>query len=772
MAKLLHPGNMHSIRLPALDLLLEFTKVMADHIDFHSHITLLQASVLTGIETIINVNDDDMMVFGASGEAAKKFNPKSSGLLNNLRFTKWENEPSECLAAESPLTVHENLEMIEMLLTFASKVNLRDTDDTKTRRSDSVGGKQDENLQFAFWTHLLAHDILSAFFPVAGLLLEGCTPPKFNELKECPLCVHLVLERWLDGVVESGGAGLDIIWSGDLGAIIEDSLSERFAFKSVGDEDNVRIGLAFRTVAFYNKLVSGSGNTPKSLTKNMASTSVLFATHAAKLLLQMDKPTFEQHDEYETVMEGIMHLFDSPFEKGLLRTEDGNVRRLEFERLLLNLITNIRARPKPIGLEYTTRLVRALFKTSARVSLKDVKGEVDNSVDKIREWIINSKEGGGGMPKIIVIEWREILLVLTKMLIYHLALQGEGAGRIVEAVKKNSRWVAGTGNWLKCTSASECFKILNKHLHMISPEIFGLLDCRLHTLASRAVADAVRIWINEAIVPERHYKPPPRRGANKEHRNMSKERAKNEEFDLASPLIMISPGTIMKILGPWMFAAADCKGKGFREGRIIALETLVRILVTRTFRNLGDELEGEIILRMKESFEVEGSSTLIAVLRMMGEVFLSETPGVCSLIEDYIEIIESLLGDNSGNVLLGEQTKTSVMNSLSCITTLLSKFGDVKTKSGKPLKSLKMRVGEVYIKFASNQKSGENEWLRLCASGLFHLMVNEISSISRGGGGEEEFEETIGEEEFNLRDWTLTLCDWCNSPNDYVAFAR
>ncbi|GMH73055.1 hypothetical protein TrRE_jg2354 [Triparma retinervis] len=750
MTKLLHPGNMHSIRVPALDLLLELTGTISDHSDFDSHITLLQSTILLGFESLVEENDEDVMVFKTSGDhTPKKIRPTSSALLKNLHFSAWGDEPSECLAAEMPLSVNDHLEMLERLLNFASKMGVVDGEG-RLRRSDSIGGKQDENLGFAFWNQILAHSVLSAFFPVASLLAGGGEPPKFsNERAECPVCVHLVLERWLNELVESGGAALDIIWSGDLGGIIEDSLSERFAFRSTGDEHSVRLGLAFRTVQFYNKLGSGSWNTPKPLAKNMASTCVLFASHVSKLLLDMGK--HQDHEEYHSVMEGILRLFEAPLEKGLLRSDGAAERRMDFQRLLLNVLTSVRARADQLGLEYTTRLIRALFKTATR-------GSDGGAMEKVREWVVNDIEGGGGMPKVIVMEWRELLLCLTKMLIYHLAL-GEGSGRSVEAAKKNSRWLTGAGNWLKCSCTAECFKILNRHLHMIGPELMNLLDCRLHTLTSRAIADAVRIWVNEAIVPERHYKAPPKRGGGLEQRNMSKERAKKEEFDLASPLVRIGPGTIMKVVGAWLFAAADCKGKGFREGRSIALESLMRIMVVRTFGNLGEELEGEILVRVKEAFEVESSGTLVVILRMMGDVFLSEVPGVSSLVEDYIAVIEGLLADKSGgNVLLGAQTKMSVMNSLCCITTLINKFGDIEGRGGKPLKDLKLRVGDIYIKFASNQNEEDHEWLRLCATGLFLLMVNVLSDMKEG-------------EEENVRHWILTLCEWCNSPNDNMAFA-
>eukprot|EP00520_Triparma_pacifica_P000152 CAMPEP_0118643496 /NCGR_PEP_ID=MMETSP0785-20121206/6423_1 /TAXON_ID=91992 /ORGANISM="Bolidomonas pacifica, Strain CCMP 1866" /LENGTH=1077 /DNA_ID=CAMNT_0006535165 /DNA_START=99 /DNA_END=3329 /DNA_ORIENTATION=- len=758
MTKLLHPGNMHSIRVPALDLLLELTGTISDHSDFDSHITLLQATILVGFESLIEDNDEDVMVFKTSGDATpKKILPNSSALLKHLRFTAWKDEPSECLAAEMPLSVNDHLEMFERLLNFASKIYV---DGREGRRSDSIGGKQDENLSFAFWNHLLAHSILSAFFPVASLMVGCEQPPKFSNMKaECPLCIQLVLERWLNELVDVGGAGLDIIWSESLGAIIEDSLSERFLFEFKADEENsVRLGLAFRTVEFYNKIISGASNTPISLSKNMASTCVLFATHVSKLVLQMSE--YQDRDDYVENMEGILHLFEAPFEKGLLRSADAIERRVDFQRLLLNVLTNLRANENPLGLEYSTRLIRALFKTAATGSLGENANSGDETMEKVREWIVNSKEGGEGMPRVIVLEWRGLLLSLTKMLIYHLSL-GEGSGNANEAAKKNSIWLTGTGNWLKCSCAAECFKILNRHLHMISPDVLSLLDCRLHTLASRAIADAVRIWVNEAIVPERHYMPPPRRGADKEHRNMSKERAKKEEFDLASPLVRISPGTVMKTLGGWLFAAADCKGKGFREGRSIALESLMRIMVTRTFGNLGEKLEGEILMRVQEVFEVESSGTLVMILRMMGEVFLSEIPGVCLLVGDYVAVIEGLLSDKSqGNVLLGEQTKTSVLNSLCCITTLVNKFKDVVDKDGKPLKNLKLRVGEIFIKFASNQKDEDHESLRLCATGLFLLMVN-----GRGDAKED------GKEEHSMREWILTLCEWCNSPNNNLALS-
>ena len=61
---------------------------------------------------------------------------------------------------------------------------------------------------------------------------------------------------------------------------------------------------------------------------------------------------------------------------------------------------------------------------------------------------------------------------------------------------------------------------------MIPPAVLNNLLPKLHTIVVRGVADALRIWLHEAIIPERHLKPPPPRGAGKDVRLAAKERAK------------------------------------------------------------------------------------------------------------------------------------------------------------------------------------------------------------------------------------------------------
>jgi hypothetical protein len=70
---------------------------------------------------------------------------------------------------------------------------------------------------------------------------------------------------------------------------------------------------------------------------------------------------------------------------------------------------------------------------------------------------------------------------------------------------------------------------------MICPTTLNSLDSKLHYMSVRAVADAVKVWVNEAIVPDRHYKPPPRRGADKEQRNASKVRRSTSVAVLPPP---------------------------------------------------------------------------------------------------------------------------------------------------------------------------------------------------------------------------------------------
>ena len=123
-------------------------------------------------------------------------------------------------------------------------------------------------------------------------------------------------------------------------------------------------------------------------------------------------------------------------------------------------------------------------------------------------------------------EWRQTLLDLNKFVIYNVAI---GDDATIDIIKKNSRWQVEGGKWLKSASASEALNVLRRHLNILDPKVTEDLAPKLHLLGLRSVADTVRQWVNEAIIPDRHYRPPPKKGSDKVARNESKERAKAEE---------------------------------------------------------------------------------------------------------------------------------------------------------------------------------------------------------------------------------------------------
>ncbi|GMI30952.1 hypothetical protein TeGR_g7489 [Tetraparma gracilis] len=745
LQKLLHPGNMHPIRVNALELLLRYVQVLSDSHTEGNHLDLMKASVLANLEPLI---------LSESGSMASKGEP----YLKSLNVSFWESGPLECLVSEKPLTLDNHLEMLGVLLDYPLKMSA-DAGRSPQGRNLSVGSAQDANLDFMFWSNTIMASIFPAFFPFVCEQVGFESPAMSKGLRTCPLQIQLVLAKWFANLVEQGGSALDLFWvQGKSGVVIEEMLRQRFERLTSSAAMQPKVELALQTVRMYNSFAEGELQLPKDLQSKKGGACVMFATHVAEILLQAEYLTNSPH--YEEMLEGAVCIFESPMN---LKLEQGKGEA--YQSLILHVMTHVQLKQNPIGVEHSTRLMRLLYKVSAQNSDCSDAGVQKQTMSNLRSWVTTCEKEA--LSRVVVVEWRQQLLDLTKILIWHIAVGNDGSA---EDAKFHDRWSSSATKWLKLDSAADCILVLSRHLNMICPTTLNSLDSKLHYMSVRAVADAVKVWVNEAIVPDRHYKPPPRRGADKEQRNASKERAKQEEIELKSSLLHVSPKTVLTLMGPWLFAACDSKEKEYKEGKACALECLMRLMSTRTYNGLGTEVELSICSRVKEALESMDVNPGLGVvaLRRMGELFLAGVSGSTSLIEPFVNCVEAVLKqparpDRTGGVVLGSQTKSAVLSGLCCVVTLCNKYGDLPSseKSHVPLREFKSRLGDIFIKFATGI-TDDSEWLRLCASGLYLLIVEECQLV---------YAQKAVAEEAVVRHWIFTLAEWCNSTSDNVAFA-
>ncbi|GMH78737.1 hypothetical protein TrST_g13945 [Triparma strigata] len=772
LQKLLHPQNMHSIRLPALRLLLHYTTTLSDHSESVDHIVLLKASVLGGLEGLIDMSSPKPGLHftpRSEIESIPIINPSESSYLKELDFTSWNNQPMQCLKSENDLTLSDHLAMLAELLHFSISSRV-----TEGKRHDSIGGQQDSNMTLLFWSDLLCTHVFPVLLPQA--LQSSATQPyevpaMSKNLQTAPFQVLQILEKWTDELVQEGGSVLDIFWSdGNSGKIIDECYRQRFDHLS----DPARHEMALRTLKKYLTLVettasSTTTSAPKHILKASGDACVIFSGHICSLLI--DPSEIASSDIFEEMIHLCVSLFEFPLRAPTLGAAKGVV----MQDLLLNVITAqcsiakiqvSRVEQKQISIEFLTRLVRALFKVNAINN--GINGETDEGGPQartnqiVREWI--NFEDSRGFGNSVIMEWRQTLLELNRFLIYNIAI---GDDATMDIKKKNSRWQVEGAKWLKSANASEALNVLQRHLNILDPKVTEDLVPKSHLLGMRSVSDAVRQWISEAIIPDRHYRPPPKKGSDKVARNESKERAKAEEFDLTSPLIRIGPMTVANLFGAWLFKGAEKEGKDFKEGRMVALESLMKLMCARTFTHLDVSIERKILKLVRKALLEEEKGALIIIIRMMGDLFLSEIPGICSLIAPFLSVTEQLLpGAGEQTIFLGNQSKMALMQALCCVITLLGKFGELKSgpEDDAPLLStFSARLGDIFIRFMDGATSNEDscDWVRTCASGLFFLMAEELGKQEVGA----DFDD------FNVRHWVNTLCKWCNNASDNVAFA-
>ncbi|GMH87160.1 hypothetical protein TL16_g10771 [Triparma laevis f. inornata] len=775
LQKLLHPQNMHSIRLPALKLLLNYTTTLSDHSESDDHINLLKASCLGGLESLIDMSSSK------PGQPGQVFTPKSnitstpqpppsqSPYLKELKFTCWNNQPMECLKSENSLTLEDHLAMLAEVLKFSVSSRA-----TEGKRHDSIGGQQDSNMTLLFWSNLLCTHIFPVLLPQA-LPTSSTQPYEVPEmsknLQTAPYRVLQILEKWTDELVQEGGSALDIFWSdGNNGKIIYECFRQRLDHLS----DPVRHEMALRTLKKYLTLVettssSTTSSAPKHILKASGDACVTFAGHVCSLLI--DPSDILSSEKFEEIIHLCVGLFEYPLRAPTLSPSKGVV----LQDLLLNVITaqcssaklGSSSGKKEISMEFLTRLVRALFKVNAINNAvndtPDDGGPQARTKQIVREWI-KTNQDSRGFAISVVMEWRQTLLDLNKFVIYNVAI---GDDATIDIIKKNSRWQVEGGKWLKSASALEALNVLRRHLNILDPKVTEDLAPKLHLLGLRSVADTVRQWVNEAIIPDRHYRPPPKKGSDKVARNESKERAKAEEFDLTSPLTRIGPMTVANLFGAWLFKGAEKEGTDFKEGRMVALESLMKLMCARTFTHVDVSVERRILKLVRKALLEEDKGALLIILRVMGDLFLSEIPGVCGLVAPFLSLSEQLLpGVGESTIFLGNQSKTALMQALCCIVTLLGKFGHLKSgpeDDAVLLSSFGTRLGDIFIHFMDGATSNEDgcDWVRTCASGLFFLMTEEL--WKQEGGAEID--------DFNIRHWVNTLCEWCNNASDNVAFA-
>ncbi|GMI05714.1 hypothetical protein TrLO_g10621 [Triparma laevis f. longispina] len=775
LQKLLHPQNMHSIRLPALKLLLNYTTTLSDHSESDDHINLLKASCLGGLESLIDMSSSK------PGQPGQVFTPKSnitstpqpppsqSPYLKELKFTCWNNQPMECLKSENSLTLEDHLAMLAEVLKFSVSSRA-----TEGKRHDSIGGQQDSNMTLLFCSNLLCTHIFPVLLPQA-LPTSSTQPYEVPEmsknLQTAPYRVLQILEKWTDELVQEGGSALDIFWSdGNNGKIIYECFRQRLDHLS----DPVRHEMALRTLKKYLTLVettssSTTSSAPKHILKASGDACVTFAGHVCSLLI--DPSDILSSEKFEEIIHLCVGLFEYPLRAPTLSPSKGVV----LQDLLLNVITaqcssaklGSSSGKKEISMEFLTRLVRALFKVNAINNAvndtPDDGGPQARTKQIVREWI-KTNQDSRGFAISVVMEWRQTLLDLNKFVIYNVAI---GDDATIDIIKKNSRWQVEGGKWLKSASALEALNVLRRHLNILDPKVTEDLAPKLHLLGLRSVADTVRQWVNEAIIPDRHYRPPPKKGSDKVARNESKERAKAEEFDLTSPLTRIGPMTVANLFGAWLFKGAEKEGTDFKEGRMVALESLMKLMCARTFTHVDVSVERRILKLVRKALLEEDKGALLIILRVMGDLFLSEIPGVCGLVAPFLSLSEQLLpGVGESTIFLGNQSKTALMQALCCIVTLLGKFGHLKSgpeDDAVLLSSFGTRLGDIFIHFMDGATSNEDgcDWVRTCASGLFFLMTEEL--WKQEGGAEID--------DFNIRHWVNTLCEWCNNASDNVAFA-
>ena len=791
LQKLLHPGNKHNIRLPSLELLLLYTTTLADHSSSNDHLTLLKAAVLAGFEPLMDIRTPKPgMPFNPRSniQTVPNISPSASDYLKELSFTHWNTQPMACLKTEHPLTLKDHSMMLLKVLKFAtSKAS------NEGRRSDSIGGQQgesqsrrtegatktgdtrksnscfpfhhspitDANMTLVFWSNVLHTHIFPALLPHAtsSSMSSPYKPPTMSKgVEVTPFQILELFEDWINHLIEEGGSALDIFWSNDAkGNVMYECFKSRFQ----GLSDTGRHGMLLRTLRQYAKIAEAACHVPKHILKAPGGACVTFAGHVSSLLISpkeiLENPNFEE------AMNLCVSMFEIPLEKTI---GEGNL--VTLVDLLLNILKSTASNfnlssGEGIPHDASNRLLRALLKASAKLSIGS--GDVEAATQKkaalaIRDWVKLGEERKV-FANSILLEWRQTLLDLNKILIFNVAI---GADMTVERVRKNSRWqVEGSSKWLKTESSVEALKIYKCHLGIFDAAFTDELPPKLHLMAIRSISDVVRMWVNEAIIPDRHYRPPPRRGADKDKRNESKERAKVEEFDLASPLVQISPMTILNMVGVWLFKGAEKGGKEYREGRFIAIETLMKLLCARTFTHLDAKVEKRILFLVRKSFLKEDKGSLIVIVRMMGELFTSDVPGVSGLVVPFLGVTDVLMNglavgsqQGGGKVFLGNQTKMALMKALCSAVTVIYEFGDVKGGPGpddKPLNTLKARLGDTFIKLAEMATATEDlNWIKFCATGLYLLLTCELGSQDEGNSIED----------FHVRHWVLTLCEWCN----------
>jgi len=781
--KFLHPKNLNAIRRGALDVLLCYTNVVSDcNNDDLRHVRLLQEVVLRGFDSLIMDNStEDHSIVAA---AVKEESNRQKSELGHRDF--FESPPLESLSSTQPLTLSHHLTMLGAVLAYAAcgcieeKTNndlgrhacqtnpstaLSSTYSTDSASSSvsslSSSRALDTPMKTNYWNGFCLEYIFPTFFPFVS---EECgfSPPIISRgLRNCPFEVQKVFDVFLDDLVAAGNNVLDVFWSKrESGLVIEETLRQRFENISTGEriECEEKQAMVLRTMHMYTNFLEETGNVPKDILSHLGSYSVLFAHHSAEVLLQAQTLTDYRH--YSALIEGAVSLFEQPLEKAMDAGKGES-----FQQLLLHVIAHVKLKVNSIGIEHMTRLIRCLFKMSAQNSDCSDKSVEQQAAANLREYVKNSQDDT--MSAVVVKEWRQQLIDLTKVVIWHIEVGNDGTSN---RKMTNSRWSIGSTTWLAGQNAGECAQIMTRHLNMIPPSILNTLIPKLHAIVVRGVADALRIWLHEAIIPERHFKPPPKRGAGKDARAAAKDRAKQEDIELKSPLLKIGPSTVLNLLGPWLLIASNSKDPRFKEGRSSAIDSLMRLVVARTFSRLDTKMECLIFKRVAVALE-EGAtnpSTFASVIRQMPEIFLADLPGNIFLISKFLDMIESIISQHLtkktelSSMLIGSQSKTATLKSLSCALSICNAY-----KSLSNLGSHRVRISEIIIYLVNHHSSlfGDAPCLRYSVMAIYGLILDELNhNLSNLKSGK-------GENTQNFKVWTKQLTDWCSSPSVHASSA-